>query len=79
LTDTDKLRTMIKESGLKYNYIANKLSLSRHGLKKKIDNDSEFKSSEIIALSEILHIRSPEERESIFFRPEVDNKSTHVR
>ena len=54
-----------EESGYKYNYIAEKLNLSRAGLFKKINNITEFKASEIVMLSDLLKL-SPAERDDIF-------------
>ncbi len=67
LTNTELLRDKIKESGLKQGYIADKLNLSRFGLLKKINNESEFKAGEIQTLCEILQIKSLMEKEKIFF------------
>lgn len=58
MTNTELLRNIIKESGLKYKFIANKLELSAYGLQKKIDNATEFRTSEISALCKILNIDS---------------------
>lgn len=67
MTDTNKLKTLIQESGLKYKFIAKTLGLSQNGLQKKIDNVTEFKASEILALCKILNINSSKEKEEIFF------------
>lgn len=67
MTNTEELRRIIRESGLKYMAIAAKMGLTPYGLQKKIDNKNEFKASEIVNLCEILKIDSPEERERIFF------------
>lgn len=66
MTDTKALREKIEESGLKYGFIAEKLGLSRFGLKKKIDNDSSFKAEEIQKMCEVLSL-TLKEREEIFF------------
>ena len=70
MTDSAALCTLIKEKGLKYKYIAQKLGITPYGLKLKIDNRSEFKASEISCLCEILNIINLSEREQIFFRKE---------
>lgn len=72
LTDSKKLRAMIQEAGLKYNFIASKLNITPYGLKKKIDNESEFKASEIDMICEILSIGSLKLKDEIFFKPKVD-------
>ena len=76
MTNTEELLRIIRESGLKLGFIAEKLGLSRFGFSKKINNETEFKASEIDALCELLHIDSYEERLKIFFAKEVDKTST---
>lgn len=66
MTNTIVLREKIRQSGLKYNYIAPCLKLTTTGLQRKIENDNEFKASEIKRLSDLLSL-SPEERDAIFF------------
>ena len=51
MTDTLKLRRRIEASGLKYKAIAQKLGITAYTLQLKIDNDNEFKVSEVEALS----------------------------
>ena len=76
MTNTQMLRQIVRDSGLKYQYIAEKMGLSRFGLMKKIDGENEFKASEIENLCEILKIDSLEQRMQIFFANEVENNST---
>ena len=76
MTDTAELRQVIKDSGLKLEFIAQKLGLTRFGLQKKIENNSEFKASEILLLCEILNITSLRRREQIFFAQNVESNST---
>lgn len=76
MTDTKKIRRLIKENGLRLSYIAEMLGLTTYGLSRKINNINEFKSSEISALCEILQITSLEEKEILFFAKVVDLKST---
>lgn len=72
LTDTKALQKRINESGLKQEFIANKLGLSSYGFAKKKNNETEFKPSEIDVLCKILHIDTLEERFAIFFSSEVE-------
>ena len=65
------LQDAIEESGMKRNALANKLGLSSYGLALKINNQNEFKASEIAALSEILNL-SRSKRDAIFFNPVVE-------
>lgn len=76
MTNAKLLREIVEKSGLKYKFIAEKMGLSRFGLMKKIDNENEFKASEIEKLCEILGIDSLEDREDIFFAKEVEKEST---
>ena len=79
VTDTFRLREKILNSGLKYKYIAEQMGLTRYGLMRKINNQYEFKSSEIAILCNILHIDSLDEKEKIFFAQKVENKSTNSK
>ncbi len=76
MTDTNALRKRIADSGLKQEFIADKLGLTSYGFSRKRDNLSEFKPSEIDTLCELLHITTLEERFAIFFAREVDQKTT---
>ena len=68
MTNTELLIELIDKSGYKRSYIANALGLkSTYGLANKINNVTEFKSSEINALCELLGIDDLEEKERIFF------------
>lgn len=67
MTNTTLLNERIERSGYKRSYIAKALGLSAYGLAKKIQNETEFKASEINALCVLLKIESPEEKEAIFF------------
>lgn len=66
MTDTKELRKRIEESGLKYKHIAKQIGISSYALQMKIDNDSEFRVSEVEALSKILNL-SLTEKDAIFF------------
>ncbi len=66
MTDTQMLRDAIKESGVTLTYISEKMGLTREGLYNKLNGTSEFKASEIVKLSALLHL-SAETREQIFF------------
>lgn len=66
MTDTALLKQKIEESGYKLKFIAQRLELTYQGLLKKINNESEFKASEISVLAELLRL-SDKERDNIFF------------
>ena len=67
MTNTELLEERIKLSGYQKNFIAKTLGLTPYGLALKISNKSEFKASEIEALSDLLGIDSWEDRSAIFF------------
>lgn len=66
MTDTKRLRDRISALGLKYKAIAKAMGISAYTLQRKIDNDSEFRVSEVDALAKILGL-SLEEKDAIFF------------
>lgn len=66
MTDSELLKNKIKESGVKMYHIADVLNISRYGLLKKINNESEFKVSEVLTMAKLLQLTT-EEREKIFF------------
>lgn len=73
MTNTERLNKLIDESGYKRSYIAKAIGLkSTYGLSKKINNETEFKATEISALCKLLKIDSLEERQAIFFAEKVD-------
>jgi hypothetical protein len=76
VTNTELLNQLIEESGLKKKYIAEQLGITGYGLQRKIENQSEFKSSEISILCNVLNITSLKQKEAIFFANQVDYKST---
>ena len=72
MVNTILLRQIIKNSGLKYQYIAENLGITRYALANKLENKSEFKACEILKLTKLLHIESLEQKENIFFTEKVD-------
>ena len=44
MTDTAKLKAILKRSGYKLNFVADKLGLTYYGFAKKLNNWAEFKS-----------------------------------
>ncbi len=66
MTNTDLLRQKIDESGYELSYIANQIGIAPKSLFKKVNNETEFRASEIEALRILLHL-SPEECMQIFF------------
>lgn len=72
MTNTEALNEIIEGSGLKKKYIAEQLGLSPYGMQRKIENVTEFKSTEIATLCKVLKIESLKEKERIFFASTVD-------
>ena len=71
MTNTQLLRNKIEESGYKICYIAAKLGITYQGFSKKINNETEFKASEIKILYNLLSLDDAD-REAIFFAQDVD-------
>jgi cytidylate kinase len=65
--NTKKLKMKIIDSGIKYKVIAKNLGLSYYGLQKKVNNETEFKASEIKKLCKMLNITDSKIKEEIFF------------
>ena len=76
MTNTVRLNELIKNSGLKKGWIADRLHLSSYGFRRKLWNKSQFKAGEIKVLCELLGIASLEEISDIFFNDGVDKKTT---
>lgn len=76
MTNTKLLNEKIKASGLKKSYIAKAIGRTQSTLSRKIAGKHDFKVSEINVLCEILPIETPEEKEAIFFAPEVAKTAT---
>jgi len=60
------LQEVVSESGISITNIAKKMKLSREGLYQKLSGKTEFKVSEIEAITAILHLDN-RRRDSIFF------------
>lgn len=75
MTNSAMLRKLIEKSGYKLRYIAERIGITYQGFLKKLNNESEFKASEIQILYELLSMTEVE-REAIFFANIVDKTST---
>lgn len=62
----ESLQEKIANSGYKLKAIANYLGISREGLYKKLNGESEFKASEIAKLIELLNLTVKEQKEYFF-------------
>lgn len=72
MVNTEMLNKRIDESGLKRAYIAQELGMTRQSLSYKVNNNSEFLSSEVQGLCKLLGITRLREKEALFFASEVD-------
>ncbi|MCU6736461.1 toxin-antitoxin system, antitoxin component, Xre family protein [Diplocloster agilis] len=66
MTDTNALKESIDNSGMSITFIAQKMGITREGFYKKMNNNTEFKASEIARLKQVLNL-SNSERDRIFF------------
>lgn len=71
MINSKKLMKKLDESGMKKKYIAEKLGLSTYGLSLKINNENEFKVSEVEKICNLLNI-TVKDREDIFFAKSVE-------
>lgn len=72
MTNTRLLKELIDKSGLKMNFIAEYVGLSRQGLWQKINNKTPFNQFEIEKLCTLLRIKKLTDKEAIFFAVDVD-------
>lgn len=68
----------ISKSGITITAISKKLGITREGFYKKLNNETEFKASEISAVQQILHLTN-KKRDEIFFAKKVELKSTDIK
>lgn len=66
MTNTTLLELYIEKSGYKKSFIAEQLGLSTYGFALKVNNESEFKASEMTTLCNLLKIKA-KDKEAIFF------------
>lgn len=66
MTNTALLEQYIKASGYKKSYIAMQLGITPYALAMKINNESEFKASEMTTIGKLLNIDAAT-RDAIFF------------
>lgn len=66
MTNTSLLEDYIKKSGYKKSFIAKQIGLTSYGFMLKVNNQSEFKASEMTSLCKLLKINA-RDKEAIFF------------
>lgn len=71
MTNTEELREHIVSSGVSITFLAEKLGITRECFYKKLNNATEFKASEIMKCSQLLHL-SNDERDRIFLQDKVN-------
>lgn len=67
MTNTDLLKKIIDERGLKIGFISNFVGISRQLMWKKVNNLTPFNQYEIGKMCEVLKITSLKQKEAIFF------------
>lgn len=72
MVNTLELKEIIAHSGKSVSHLARAIGISRSAFYNKMNNDSEFLSSEVNKLCEELEITSLKVKERIFFRHFVD-------
>ena len=70
MTDSIRLKEILKNSGYKSRYVAEFVGISYQALLNKINNVTEFRVFEIVKLCELLKI-SDFDRDKIFFSTSV--------
>ena len=71
MTKSNLLREKIDGCGFKLVFVAKQLGISYQAFLKKLNNETEFKTSEVMILKELLHLTDDEVME-IFFDQNVD-------
>lgn len=66
MLDSEKLKGVINESGIKMYKLASELNLSPYGFALKVNGKNDFKASEIVKLCNILKLEG-RRRDEIFF------------
>ena len=67
MTNSELLKKIIEESGLKVGFIADFVGISRQLLWKKINNLTPFNQYEIDKMCDVLKITGLRQKEAVFF------------
>lgn len=67
MTDRKLLEEKIRQSGLKKGYLAERLGVSRATFCALLNNQTEFKTSQVRTLCELLDIHDDETLRAVFF------------
>lgn len=76
MTNTTLLEKLIKDSGLKLSFIAEKLGITRQALHRKIKGLVQFTGPEIKTLCELLNLQEWAKIKPVFFADNV-GKNVH--
>lgn len=71
MVDTEMLKAVIEERGMFIGAIAKKAGMKHYTLARRINGESEFRASEIEAVSRVLNLKASE-RNAIFFKKDVE-------
>lgn len=71
MVNTKMLRDKINDAGYKLQFVAEKCGLTYFGFMKKVNNETEFKASEIMILKVLLNLTDKEVNQ-IFFALDVN-------
>lgn len=63
MTDVNRLKEVVRDSGLKKVYIAERLGITYQGYLKKENGENEFMASEIKTIQELLGLSAKDTRE----------------
>ncbi len=74
--DIEMLKERLSAAGIKMSEAAERIGVTRQGFYNKLSGCTEFKSSEIRVLSDMLKLSS-DERDQIFFRDYVDESDNN--
>lgn len=66
MTNNESLRNKIQASGISMVFLAKAIGITRKALYNKVNGQSEFKASEIIRISNVLHLTDQERDENFF-------------
>lgn len=78
MTNTTLLKRLIKDSGLKISFIAEKLGISRTALYKKIEGLVPFNGPEIKIMCELLNLQTWAKIKPVFFADDVSKNDYKV-
>ena len=67
MTDLERLKAVIKESGMTIKAIAERAEIPRYTLDRRLDGQGEFTASEIVGLTKALNLKMSE-RNKIFLQ-----------